>query len=431
MQNPRIVLVDIPPALERQVRRIAARMRPHADVSVYERLEHVVGDFDSLGSVEVLIAGPRLTDAGGLQRVAETRAELPATSIVLVLDAGSDVGIREVLHTGAVDALTLPVDDASVKDTIERAIELATAVAQKRADSGSGAEAGEHHGRIIAVTSGSGGSGKTFLATNLAFFLSNQHRYRTCVVDADLQFGGVPTALRLKPRNTIVDAVEDEGEDGDGDGDRGDLTARRPSDLDALLTAHETGFQILAPPKDPSAADRVKPQDVTRVLLGLRSRFDVVVADTPTGFGEVSLAVLDASDVILILATLDMPSIRNLGVYLGTLEKLGISPESVRLVLNKVEANGGVDVDQVLRLFPQVEQGSWMALPYAHEVTRSLNNGTPLLSYLPRLEISKDLARGFDTLLHLQEGRAEGDETKAHARGVSRILRRVPKQEAG
>jgi MinD-like ATPase involved in chromosome partitioning or flagellar assembly len=100
-------------------------------------------------------------------------------------------------------------------------------------------------------------------------------------------------------------------------------------------------------------------------------------------------------------------------------------------VLNKVEANGGVDVDQVLRLFPQVEQGSWMALPYAHEVTRSLNNGTPLLSYLPRLEISKDLARGFDTLLHLQEGRAEGDETKAHARGVSRILRRVPKQEAG
>ena len=65
------------------------------------------------------------------------------------------------------------------------------------------------------------------------------------------------------------------------------------------------------------------------------------------------LAAFDLSDALYAMATLDLPSVRNMGVFLSTMERLKISADNVRLILNKAERDVGIDVDQVTRLFPQ------------------------------------------------------------------------------
>ena len=63
---------------------------------------------------------------------------------------------------------------------------------------------------VFTVASSSGGCGKTFYATNLACYLAAQTGQRVCLVDLDLQFGEVSTALHLRPRFTISDLLSRE-----------------------------------------------------------------------------------------------------------------------------------------------------------------------------------------------------------------------------
>ena len=94
---------------------------------------------------------------------------------------------------------------------------------------------------------------------------------RVCIVDLDLQFGEVSTALRLRPKYTIFDALQRE------DTDEADLQAH----IEEYTVVHDTGVHVLAAPRDPSEADRISPPDVTRILEAVRNRFDYVLVDTP------------------------------------------------------------------------------------------------------------------------------------------------------
>jgi pilus assembly protein CpaE len=146
---------------------------------------------------------------------------------------------------------------------------------------------------------------------------------------------------------------------------------------------------VLAAPKDPAEADRIAPPDVTRVLEVLRSQADYVVVDTPAALSEVVLAAFDVSEHLFSMATVDLPSVRNMGVFLQTLEKLRIPSDNISLILNKAERDVGLDVSQIVRLFPQ---GFKAILPYAREVSRSINMGMPVLASDPTSEVARKLA---------------------------------------
>jgi pilus assembly protein CpaE len=153
---------------------------------------------------------------------------------------------------------------------------------------------------------------------------------------------------------------------------------------------------VLAAPKDPSDADRIHPSDVQRVIEAARSKFDYVIVDTPAALTEIVLAAFDMSNQLYVMATLDLPSVRHMGVFLNTLEKLKIPADNVKLILNKAERDVGLDVDQVTRLFPQ---GFTSVLPYAKEVTKSVNVGTPVLAFTPTADVSRRMAAGMSPLL--------------------------------
>ena len=136
------------------------------------------------------------------------------------------------------------------------------------------------------------------------------------------------------------------------------------------------------------------------------------MVDTPAALTEIVLAAFDVSEHLFSLATVDLPSVRNLGVFLQTLDKLRIPSDNISLILNKAERDVGLDIGQITRLFPQ---GFKAILPYAKEVSRSINMGMPVLASDPTSEVSRKLAACL--LEYLPDARAGQGQRGPRAAG--------------
>ena len=390
MNSTRILVLDRNEALAEQVRTVMAEVRPEVSVEACTRVGFVGDVLTDEGPFDVLVAGPSLGTRAGLARLEVIHDELPGMSLVLAFTRRPTAALREIVRTGSCDLLQLPIEDKELQESVTRAIELAQTVRPAPiagpVAAGPATAAPRALGRVFTTSSATGGCGKTFLATNMAYFLAHYSGKRTCVIDLDLQFGEVTTALRLRPRYTLFDALQRE------DADEADLREH----IDEYLVEHETGFWVLAAPKEPAEADHIASPDITRIIEAVRSRFDYVVVDTPAALTEVVLAAFDLSDVLYTMATLDLPSVRNMGVFLNQLDRLKIPSENVNLILNKAERDVGIDVEQVTRLFPKQFSA---VLPYAREVSKSINLGMPVMASSPTSEISRLMAAGLAELL--------------------------------
>jgi pilus assembly protein CpaE len=386
VRNPKILVLDKDESLADQVRGVASELRPRPEVVACDRPTNVEDAMNANGPFDVLIAGPSLSTKTGLSALQAIHDETPATALVLAFAKRPDATLREIIRTGAIDLLQLPVADRNLHDAVERAISMSRSHPTEPTTAVHAAAPAGNLGTVFTVSSATGGCGKTFYATNLAYYLHQYTGKRTVIIDLDLQFGEVSTALRLRPRFTISDLLSRE------DIDEVDLAAH----IDDYVVTHDSGVMVLPAPKDPSDADRIHPVDVQRVIEAARKKFDYVIVDTPAALTEIVLAAFDLSNQLYVMATLDLPSVRHMGVFLNTLEKLKISSDNVKLILNKAERDVGLDVDQVTRLFPQ---GFTSVLPYAKEVTKSVNVGTPVLAFAPQADVSRRMAAGMSPLL--------------------------------
>ena len=402
MRNPKILVLEKDESLAGQVRGVAAELRPRPEVVACDRATAIEDVVNNDGPFDVLVAGPSLSTKTGLSALQSIHDEMPATSLLLAFNKRPDATLREIIRTGAMDLMQLPVADRTLQGAIERAVSVSRSRTSGVATTVTSPAPAANLGTVFTVSSATGGCGKTFYATNLAYYLHQYTGKRTCIIDLDLQFGEVSTALRLRPRFTISDALSRE------DIDEVDLSAH----IDEYVVSHDSGVTVLPAPKDPSDADRIHPADVQRIIEAARAKFDYVVVDTPAALTEIVLAAFDMSNQLYVMATLDLPSVRHMGVFLNTLEKLKIPSDNVKLILNKAERDVGLDVDQVSRLFPQ---GFTSVLPYAKEVTKSVNVGTPVLAFSPTSDVSRRMAAGMSQLLP-EANRAAAGAAEAPAR---------------
>ena len=388
--TPRAIVIDRTTELADRFREVAAQFDEACDVHACLRVSDVVEMVEDDPTPTVVVAGPAIVTRSGLARLEMLHDNCPNLVIVLAFTRRPSAAMRDIVRAGAVDMLQLPADDSMIVASMNRAIGLAERAAMITAAPAAAGEVGEvatparPTGSIVTLASATGGCGKTFLATNLGYLLSRTPGHRVCIVDLDLQFGEVSTALHLRPKYTICDALAREQESGD-----------LKDCIEDYVVRHESGVAVLAAPRDPSEADRIEPPDVTKVLLAARENFDTVIVDTPPYLSEVVLAAFDLSTSLYSVATLDLPSVRNMGVFLSTLDRLKIPADNVRLILNKAERDVGIDVDQVKKLFPQ---GFSAVLPYAKEVSKSINLGLPVVAASPTADISRRITEGFREL---------------------------------
>jgi pilus assembly protein CpaE len=176
-------------------------------------------------------------------------------------------------------------------------------------------------GKRVAVLGAKGGVGTTTVACELACQLQ-AHGGRVAVVDAKLHFGDVALHFDAQPSHTLSDVAQ-QGE------------ALDASFLETVAHLHESGVSLLAAPIQVEDADAVEPHHVVGAVGLLSEAFDWVVVDLPRVTDEVSLQVLDLADQILLVTTLDIPSLARARQTLDLLARLGYGAEQVRLVVNR------------------------------------------------------------------------------------------------
>lgn len=376
----KILVVSRTPALMREVQAAAGAgyiVLHHTSASDVDEFVDLKGPFDAL------VAGPVFDSRAGMERLRRLRDSHPDLPVLLALGAPVKASLPDLVRAGAADLVELPAERRQLATALRRTLESAAgraAMAETEADEASAL------GDVISVASPSGGCGKTFYSTNLSYYLSRNSGRRVCLVDLDLQFGEVVSALRLKPRLTMVDAVM-AAEDDDVD---------LEASIEDYLVAHDLGFWVLAAPRHPAEADRVTLPDVTRMIAALRNHFDYVVVDTSAQLSEVTLTALEQSTALICMATVDVPSIRNMRIFLDTLDRLRVPTDRIAVVLNKVESDVGISVEEVNEALHQKVVG---VLPYAREVSRSINRGQPVMAADAKADISRKLAASMQSRL--------------------------------
>jgi pilus assembly protein CpaE len=242
---------------------------------------------------------------------------------------------------------------------------------------------------VVTVFCTKGGAGKSVVAINLAVALARRTIQPVVLVDADLQFGDVALMLQLQPVHTIAEAVSA--------GDRIDGAL-----LGSLMLRHEaSGLLVLAAPTEPASADQIGQADLARIVEVLREHCAHIVIDTSANFGEVTLTALQEADDILVLASLDVMSLKSARVGLQTMRVLGIPFSRVKFVLNRANTRVGLtEADAARALQMKVD----VALPSELAVAESVNRGVPVVISSPRSKFS----RGIDDLAGVLAAPAAG-----------------------
>jgi pilus assembly protein CpaE len=388
MTSRRILVISRSPALSRAIQ---ASLGPGFEVVTSANVGEVAAEVQELGPFDVLVAGPVFDSHSGMARLGALRAAAAVPAVVLALGPKAKATLGDIVRTGAIDLVEYPTSKRQLASALRRAFDIAD-VSASTADltlpvvAQSAAIDRPRFAEVFTVASSSGGCGKTFYATNLACYLAAHTEKRVCLVDLDLQFGEVSTALHLRPKFTISNLLSREEVDDD------DLDEH----VEEYLEEHELGFSVLAAPFSPADADMIAPKDVYKVLGALRRHFDYIVVDTPAQLSEIVLAAFDHSTRVLCMVTLDLPSIRNMRVFLSTLEKLRINSQTIGVVLNKVEDDIGIDIKDVQEV---LDNKIVSTLPYSREVMKSINKGKPALVSAANSDIGKRLAAGMQQFL--------------------------------
>ena len=152
---------------------------------------------------------------------------------------------------------------------------------------------------------------------------------KVLLVDLDLAFGDVAISLQLLPQNSIFDLV---GMAGHLD-EQGLAVGRDQAPRRAASTSS-------ARPPSPATPTASPAPSIIELLGWPSAHYDFVIVDTPPAFTEHVLAAFDISDLLVLIATLDIPAVKNLRLTIDTLDLLG-SPKDARvIVLNRVRRQG-------------------------------------------------------------------------------------------
>jgi pilus assembly protein CpaE len=307
--------------------------------------------------------------------------EYTQAPVVLLASGEASQLLDEALDADVADVLLLPQLTNNVVFAIRK-----TAHAGRRAKSSTGG-----HGRVLTVFSPKGGTGKTVTATNLAASFAKFSRKRTLLLDLDLQFGDAAIMLSIEPEKTIYDLVVAPGE-------------LDPDKLAGYTTRHATGLDILPAPVRPEDAELVTETKLARLIEVARESYDVIVVDTSPFFHGPMLATLDRTDQLLLVSSLDVPTIKNVRLSLQTLELLSFPMKRVKVVLNRSNSNVGLkraEVEAALEIKVAFEVPSDRAIPV------SVNRGSPAVISEANSEVARALRQMADSLLPAEAAKAK------------------------
>ena len=311
-------------------------------------------------------------DSGSLSVVERVTDQYPRMAIILIggqqdpefLIQAMRVGIREVLVAGA------------SRETVEAAV--------SRVETKLGLRIRQRSGQVIAFVSSKGGSGATFLATNLAHQLGSGGK-KVLLIDLNLQFGEAILTIHDQAQSSDIAAI-----------------ARNIGRLDASLLHASTvkvsnHFSILAAPEDPAQALLVSSEHLNAILDIAVEEYDFTVLDLNRTLDDLTIRALDRADQIYLVLQAMLPYIRNAKRVLTVFRSLGYVSEKVEVVVNRFGRGAEVGLDD---LRASLGPNRIRTVPNGfRDVADAINQGQPLAAIAPSGVVSKAISDWAQALL--------------------------------
>jgi pilus assembly protein CpaE len=322
---------------------------------LYQLGEQQVQALRALGP-ELIILDLEENQDLGLQ-LAQYLVELnPAQLFIATGPVLSSEQLMQAMRSGISDYLPKPVATEDL-----RAAGIRCANKLRKADG----EKLRQPGRILSFFSPKGGGGATTLATNLAILIHRTTKKQTLLVDLDLELGESALVLGVQPRFNFVDFAEN-------------FRRMDASLLSSYIEHHPSGVHLLSAPAQPEKAEAVTADQIRRILTFLRQHYDYVIVDTPRSFVPSTIAIFEQADLVFIVSSADIPSLRAIQRGIPMLKRvLAKGEEQVRLILNRYDPKDTISVQDVerslgLKVF-------WKVSNDYEAVMGSLNAGRPIV----------------------------------------------------
>jgi pilus assembly protein CpaE len=312
---------------------------------------------------------------------------IPGCAIIIMSVQGEQEYLRQAMVAGAREYIVKPFTSDELISSIYRVYDLLQR-RQVKLQSISGVQGDDPGGQVITVFSTKGGVGKSTIAVNLAACLSQEFGFSVAIVDLDLQFGDVAVLLNLIPRQTISDLAAE-------------LNHLDEELLESYMVRHSSGVRVLTAPSRPEYAELVSAQLVEKVIKLLQERYDYVIIDTPGLFTDPSMVALDYAQQILLILSLDLPTLKNIKLGMEVLDSLH-HKEKVKVVLNRSTLELGISSEDV-----EMSLGVSLAAKLPSDgriVVGAVNKGKPFVLSNPQSRVaeslrylSRDVARSNQT----------------------------------
>ena len=279
--------------------------------------------------------------------------------------------LLQALRVGAKEFFPQPIKKEEVK----------TALLKLKERRGKGKFDGEKrkHGKIIDVIGSKGGVGNTTLAVNLAASLiETPGSPLVALIDMNLLFGEIPIFLN-------IESVFNWGE-----------IARNISRLDAtylmsILSKHSSGVYVLPSPTGLDGVNVANPEIIEKLLGLMRNVFDYIVIDGGQAMDDISMKILEMSDMVLLVAILSLPCLTNVKRLLWIFQKLGYpQQEDIKIVINRHHRKLTVITPKEAE--ESINQKIFWFIPNDYPTTMSaINQGKTLSAVAPGAEVSKNI----------------------------------------
>ncbi len=363
---------------------------------------------------DVILMDINMPDMDGISATEAIRRKLSWAQIVILSVQGDPNYMRRAMLAGARDFLTKPPTIDELISAVRRAGVMALDEKSKSAAAlqpklpgsgplGRGYTAAE--GKIITVYSPKGGTGRTTLVANLAVTLQNDET-QVAIVDANLQFGDVTVFFNVQSQNHIG------------------ILAPRVAELDptvvedVMITHSDSKVKILAAPPKPGEAEDVSGDQFTKLLQYLRRMYAYIIVDTTSSLNEIVLAALDASDMIVLVTTQDIPSIANARLFLDLAPALGIAKENILFVMNKYDKRINITPERIGESFKK-EITSVIPLDSSSAIP-AMNRGAPFM--MDGKAKSQPAGRAILALAEaIRQRIAQIDEQAIESSGIGRL----------